>query len=111
MNLGVHEQVCLSYLRTHEGDKGLDMNELVSGIGRECLSMDAEHIMNAINNLYAAASSNAATTAGMRFRSGENGDVQSVQVQLLLFGAGLWEIHTGRAHTHRRRQPVAVPLP
>ena len=52
MNLGVHEQVCLSYLRTHEGDKGLDMNELVSGIGRECLSMDAEHIMNAINNLY-----------------------------------------------------------
>lgn len=52
MNLGVHEQVCLSYLRTHEGDKGLDMNELVSGIGREFLSMDAEHIMNAINNLY-----------------------------------------------------------
>ena len=52
MNLGIHEQICLNFLRMHEGDSGLDMNELVSGIGREYLSMDAEQIMNAIYSLY-----------------------------------------------------------
>lgn len=52
MNLDVHEQVCLSFLRTHEGDMGLSMNELVRGISREYRSMDTEQIMNAINNLY-----------------------------------------------------------
>ena len=52
MNLDVHEQVCLSFLRTHEGDMGLSMNELVRGISREYWSMDTEQIMNAINNLY-----------------------------------------------------------
>ena len=51
MNLDVHEQVCLSFLRTHEGDMGLSMNELVRGISREYRSMDTEQIMNAINNL------------------------------------------------------------
>ena len=52
MNLDVHEQVCLSFLRTHEGDMGLSMNELVRGISREYRSMDTEQIMNDINNLY-----------------------------------------------------------
>ena len=52
MNLDIREQICLSFLRTHEGDTGLSMNELVRGISREYRSMNAEQIMNAINNLY-----------------------------------------------------------